>query len=101
MHRKRAEKEKATGMKKDVDAKMSGASIKNRLYAWQRLRHLGQPQTDRLWMQNGAELFMLANESMLLAKTTELRWSFWRSGSNAQSLVDEDHPFLPFLFGYA
>ncbi|KIO01506.1 hypothetical protein M404DRAFT_1002933 [Pisolithus tinctorius Marx 270] len=74
---------------------------RNRLCTCERLRHLGQPQTDRLWMQNGAKLFMLANESMLLARTLELCWSFWRSGSNARSPVDEDYPFLPFLFGYA
>ncbi|KAI6141848.1 hypothetical protein BKA82DRAFT_4199214 [Pisolithus tinctorius] len=66
-------------MKKDVDAKTSGASIK--------------------W--NGAKLFMSADESMVLARTIGLRWSFGLSGSDAQSPVDEDYPFLPFLFGYA
>ncbi|KIO11008.1 hypothetical protein M404DRAFT_994666 [Pisolithus tinctorius Marx 270] len=118
-HRKRAEKEKATGMKKDADAKTGGASInvpegmpccenvylmredKNRLCACERLRHLGQPQTDRLWMQNGAELFMLANESMLLARTIGCVGHSGCSGSDAQSPVDEDYPFLPFPFGYA
>ncbi|KAI5998984.1 hypothetical protein F5J12DRAFT_784825 [Pisolithus orientalis] len=67
-------------MPKDVDAKTSGASIKNvylmredknRLYAWQRLRHLGQLQTDQLWKRNGAELFMLVVESYVFPMCLE------------------------------
>ncbi|KAI6141862.1 hypothetical protein BKA82DRAFT_1004945 [Pisolithus tinctorius] len=65
-HRKRAEKEKVKGMKNNADAKTGGTSInapegmpccenvylmredKNQLCPRERLRHLEQPQTDRL-----------------------------------------------------
>ncbi|KAI5998995.1 hypothetical protein F5J12DRAFT_287784 [Pisolithus orientalis] len=65
-------------MKKDVDAKTSGASIKaregmlccenvylmregkNQLCPRERHQHLEQLRTDQLWKRNGAKLFMLA-----------------------------------------